>query len=340
MARIVEFPNRDVIEQEAAAWVAKLDGGALSRKELRGLREWALRSPEHRAAINEMAADWDRLDVLRLLRPAGDVSRGFGRRWRRAGAALAAGLAVVAVTLGTLRILPGELPDAVAPAGTTYLTAIGELQSVTLSDGTHVHINTNSRLQVDYSEEKRGVLLHLGEAYFEVANSDRPFVVSAGNGQITALGTAFAVRVTEDNVVDVDVTEGMVVITAGLEFATTGAGSSALTSRVASAGQVVRMGETIELVRTVEPARLERELAWRDGMLVFDGDTLEHVIAEVSRYSSVEIVIADPSLRDLKVGGYFRAGDTQVLLNTLSTGFGIDVERVRPGLVYLHPAGR
>ena len=264
------------MEQEAAAWVAKLDGGALSRKELRGLREWSLRSLEHRAAINEMAAHWDRLDVLRLLRPAGDVSRGFGRRWRRAGAALAAGLAVVAVTLGTLRILPGELPDAVAPAGTTYLTAIGELQSVTLPDGTHVHINTNSRLQVDYSEEKRGVLLHLGEAYFEVANSDRPFVVSAGNGQITALGTAFAVRVTEDNVVDVDVTEGMVVITAGLEFATTGAGSSALTSRVASAGQVVRVGETIELVRTVEPARLERELAWRDGMLVFDGDTLEH----------------------------------------------------------------
>ena len=339
MARIVKFPNRDVIEQEAAAWIAKLDGGALSRKDLRGLREWALQSAEHRAVINEMAADWDRLDVLALLRPAPGVSTGVGGRWRRAGTGLAAGLAVIAVAIGTMRMMPGEQLDEAVPAPVTYVTAIGELQSVTLPDGTDVHINTSSRLQVDFSEGERSILLHRGEAFFYVVASERPFVVTAGQGRVTALGTAFAVRIAEDEVVDVDVTEGTVEITAGT--GTTGSGTTAeLVSRIASAGQTVRIGETIELVRTVEPELLERELAWRDGMLVFDGDSLDHVIAEVSRYSPMEIVIADAALRDLKVGGYFRAGDTQVLLSTLSTGFGIDVERVRPDLVYLHPSGR
>lgn len=338
MATIFELPKRDVIEQEAAAWIARLDGGALSRKDLRALREWALRSPDHRAAINAMAADWDRLDVLSLLRPEESVANRVDWR-RRAGAALAAGLAVVAVATGIVQMLPGEQNDEVLPARATYVTAIGELRSVTLPDGTIVHVNTSSRLQVEYSDEKRGIFLHQGEAFFEVANSGRPFVVAVGKGEVTALGTAFAVRVSEDNVVNIDVTEGTVVITAGRGLAAT-AGSAALNSRVASAGEVVRMGETIELVRTVEPQLLERQLAWRDGMLVFDGDSLEDVIAEISRYSQVEIVIADAALRDLKVGGYFRAGDTQVLLNTLSAGFGIDVEQVRPGLVYLHPAER
>ena len=253
MATIVELPNRDVIEEKAAAWVAKLDGGALSRKELRALRAWALESPDHRATINAMAADWDRLDGLTLLRPDESVANRVNWRWRRAGAALAAGLTVVAVATGIVQMLPGEQADEVLPAGATYVTAIGELRSVTLPDGTFVHINTSSRLQVDYSDETRGIVLHRGEAFFEVAESGRPFVVAAGKGRVTALGTAFAVRVSEDNVVNVDVTEGTVVITAGLGLAAPGGTSAALNSRVASAGEVVRMGETIELVRTVEP---------------------------------------------------------------------------------------
>ena len=72
-------------------------------------------------------------------------------------------------------------------------------------------------------------------------------------------------------------------------------------------------------------------------MLVFDGDPLESVIAEISRYTPVEIVMADPSLRSLKIGGYFRTGDTQFLLDTLSSSFGIEAEHIRPGLIYLRP---
>ena len=63
----------------------------------------------------------------------------------------------------------------------------------------------------------------------------------------------------------------------------------------------------------------------------------ESVIAEVSRYTPVEIVIADPSLRDMKIGGYFRTGDTEVLLDTLASSFGVEADHIRPGLIYLRP---
>ena len=82
------------------------------------------------------------------------------------------------------------------------------------------------------------------------------------------------------------------------------------------------------------------EVGLRQGMLVFDGDPLESVIAEISRHTPVEIVMADPSLRSLKIGGFFRTGDTQFLLDTLSSGFGIEAEHIRPGLIYLRPMPR
>ena len=75
-------------------------------------------------------------------------------------------------------------------------------------------------------------------------------------------------------------------------------------------------------------------------MLVFDGDSLESVIAEVSRYTSVEIVIAEPTLRNLKIGGYFRTGDTDILLSTLESSFAVEVDYIRPDLVYIRQATR
>lgn len=339
MSSVVEFPDHSTIEQEAAAWVAKLDAGALSREALQALRLWALQSPCHRSALEEIAESWDMLDVLVLARPAERVSRGFGRRWQSVAATLAAGLAVVALAIGVLRTQGGDAPAAFDPANVTYFTAIGEQRSVVLPDLSSVRINTNSRLQVEYSAEQRSIFLQQGEAFFNVAKSARPFVVTAGRGQVAALGTAFAVRLSDNNVMKVDVTEGSVVVTMASDASISNPPED-VPPRVLSAGDVALVGESIELVQTVEPAILERQLSWREGMLIFDGDPLESVIAEVGRYTSVEIVIADPSLRNLKIGGYFRTGDTEVLLATLASNFGVEADHIRPGLIYLRPLSR
>ena len=49
----------------------------------------------------------------------------------------------------------------------------------------------------------------------------------------------------------------------------------------------------------------------------------------------MQVVIADSSLRALKVGGYFRVGDTEILFDTLESDFGIVVDRVQDGLIQL-----
>ncbi len=334
MTSVIEFPDRDTVERDAAAWVAKLDAGTLSREDLQALRRWALQSSQHRSTLEAMAASWDSLDVLVLARPPERSSSRFEWRWQGVGAALAAGVAVFAVAIGFLRIQPGEAPEVADPINLTYVTAIGEQRSVTLPDLSTIRINTNSRLQVDYSPEQRSILLHRGEAFFEVAESTHPFVVTAGRSHVTALGTAFAVHLLDNNVVEIDVAEGRVLVSADP------GPSGSVQSLILSAGDVARVGPLIELVQRVEPAIIEQQLSWREGMLFFDGDSLESVIDEVSRYTPVEIVIADPSLRNLKIGGYFPIGETDVLLATLASSFDVESNHIRPGLIYLRPKSR
>ena len=199
MTSVVEFPDRTALEQEAATWIAKLDTGALSREDLRALRTWALKSSRHRSVLEAFVAGWDMLDILVLMRPAELAAAKFDKRWQLGGAALAAGLTIVAVAIGLLLIQPDEEAGALDAANLIHSTAIGQQRSVTLPDGSSIWINTNSRLHVEYSEERRGIFLHQGEAFFDVAKSERPFVVAAGNSQVTAIGTAFAVRVSYNN---------------------------------------------------------------------------------------------------------------------------------------------
>ena len=336
MNRIAEFPDQSRIEEEAAAWIARLDGGSLTADELRVLRRWSRTSKRHRQALEEYASIWDVLDVLAVAQQPAQETSIEGYRWIRVGGALAAGLAVLALAFGLLRMQGSNAPNPEQESIRTYITAIGQQRTMTLPDDSMVQLNTNSRLQVQYSGDRRDILLQQGEAFFDVTEDERPFVVNAGLGQVAAVGTEFAVRLWADNVVEFDVTEGTVRVTANVEPGTSLA-TGQVQSRIFSAGDQGRIDQTIELVDTVDPAFLKRQLSWRSGVLFFDGDSLESVIAEVSRYTPVEIVIADPSLRSLKVAGYFQTGDTEVLLDTLASSFDIEADYVRPGLIYLHP---
>ncbi len=81
---------------------------------------------------------------------------------------------------------------------------------------------------------------------------------------------------------------------------------------------------------------LVRTLSWLDGLLVFAGESLEEVVAEVSRHTSILIEVADPELRKLRIGGQFQAGETDALFDVLESGFGIKITRVNKGHVQLN----
>lgn len=361
---IVEFPDRKAIEEEAGAWLIKLDGdSAPSAEELASLREWLERSPVHREQLGNLADFWGKMNVLtELAVPLGHrdgrADRSFVEILRHAIPQFGlAGFVTAVIVIGIGVAATFWLrPDPFLTSNGLYATAVGQQQSTTLADGSVVLLNTNSQIKVGYNNEYRNIRLLQGEAHFTVAKSAaRPFRVYAGNGRVQAVGTAFSVYL-KDNTVDVTVTEGKValasvsrpgiyrlpqqgtpsgtdqssgsnaIVDRGL-FETLGtikAGESATIRSVLDADTV----STMNAIKTVEAQEMAKRLSWREGILFFAGDPLEVVVDEISRYTTVSIEISDPVVRATRIGGRFPIGETDAMFDALEANFGLRVTRL------------
>ena len=89
------------------------------------------------------------------------------------------------------------------------------------------------------------------------------------------------------------------------------------------AGHQASFDDRVESVTSLDQEELDRKLSWRDGYLRFNGQPLAEVVDEIGRYTTVDIVIEDPSLQDLKIGGYFQTGDIETMLDILQQSFGV-----------------
>jgi transmembrane sensor len=332
MSNIAEFPDLARAREEAADWISRASRG-LSAEERTELRRWRA-SPANARALQQLSALWNEMDVLRELssvfpEPAASKpdSTAPGQRWRPAIAA-----AVVLVTLTTVFALQryvSEQPPVARASGGDFTTAVGEQRNVPLPDGSLLSINTASQVQVvSLGRESRELRLVRGEAHFTVApDAARPFRVSAAGHVVQAIGTAFDVRLLSGGGLEVIVTEGHVKLLSG-----DGAVGDLLKDqymRIAADG-------TSNLGKLDEEAIASR-LAWRSGMLVFEGQGLEEVLAEFSRYTSTRFVITNPRLRDIRIGGYFTAGDTAALREALRANFGIESRRGTDGVILIGP---
>ncbi len=338
MSKLAHFPSPRQIEAEACAWIAQLDGSTPSQEDLTAFREWINRSPQHQQEIKRLSALWSELNILTelavpLKKSPQPVSNPFLRR-----AAVFAALALLVIGGAVFYFSPRALPDG-GTSNALYSTSIGEQKPVTLADGSKVLLNTSSRIQVNYDAQRREVHLLAGEAYFQVAhNAERPFLVYAGDNIVRAVGTAFTVRLKKQDV-EVVVTEGTVELSA----VANGGGDALTESGVRSvtrlgdvhAGQRAAFNKEVESIQSVRPPEIKRELSWREGVLSFSGEPLEQVVEEVSRYTPVTFVISDPAIRDIHIGGYFKVGETDAMLEALETSFGVRVNRVNDRLVYL-----
>jgi len=200
-----------------------------------------------------------------------------------------------------------------------YRTAVGEKTNITLPDGSVVTLNTDTVLRTRADSERRVLYLDHGQAFFRVAkNADRPFVVHAAGRTVTAVGTAFDVRLDRRGF-EVTLVEGKVRVAAPAPAAPSAPGQPVRPARM----------QTTELVagnRFIAPnasqwvvvaADTARETQWLSGRLTFENQPLGDVAAEVSRYSQRKIVIADPGLAAQLVSGTFEAGDVDAFLTTL-----------------------
>jgi transmembrane sensor len=193
---------------------------------------------------------------------------------------------------------------------------------VRLADRSVLTLNTNSLVEVAYDARQRVLVLERGEMSIEVAHDPaRPFSVIAGHKVVRAVGTAFNVQIVDEKQVELIVTEGAVVVADEIERR----GSN--TPRTVTKGERVLLGVDRETISKVSDSALSAELSWRQGNLIFRGETLAVAIAEVSRYTPVKFEIADEDLKQLRIGGMFKAGDVDGLLATLKENFNIDSER-------------
>jgi transmembrane sensor len=183
-------------------------------------------------------------------------------------------------------------------------TQVGERSFLVLADGSKVTLNTASAVRADYSGRDRRLTLLRGEAFFDVAKDPlRPFVVTAGSRQVIAVGTSFNVRL-QDHGVRVTLVEGKVRVTRSRpEVSGAGAQDPAGPAVTLVAGSAL-VAEADGADR-VERLDADRATSWRNGKLVFEGERLADVVAEMNRYSRETLEIADPALEDRRVSGVF-----------------------------------
>lgn len=220
--KIIDFPERRAIREEAGAWLIKLDRDEqLGAVELSRLHEWLARGAVHREELSNLARLWDKMNVLtELAVPLGtpeqltrrSLSKFTGgslfRFWRLAGVATVLVVGLMFSMLSMFR------PDPIVATNGLYATAVGQQQTVKLADGSVVVLNTDSQIGVAFTDGARNIRLLQGEAYFTVAkDANHPFRVFAANGRVQAIGTEFSVYL-KDKAVSVTVTEGRVALAA------------------------------------------------------------------------------------------------------------------------------
>ncbi len=297
------------IDAKAAEWVAREDRGPLDAQETAARDAWLASDRRHLGAYARMRAIMLHGERLYRGESAAPPMRQQPRmrpraaRWVRRVSAMAA---VLVVGLGV---------SMYAWNRGVHATRVGEIDRFALEDGSVVTMNTDTRLRVSFDAHGRNIELLRGEAMFDVAkDKSRPFVVSAGATRVTAVGTSFLVRRAPDEV-GVVVREGIVDVRKdGID-----------PRKLVANDRMLLPKQERAVVDRVDDAQVGRELAWRDGLIAFNGETMTEVAREFARYSDIRIRIDDPNVARRRVVGLFSATDPIGFSRAVARGMHFDV---------------
>lgn len=318
--------NRDTApdsHDEAELWFVRMLERDCPAGQRAAFERWLAEDPAHAAAYRELEQLWKQsaeavkdpvLAAAARQAMQREPEQRTSRRWMFP--ALAAGFAAVAIAV----LVPRWLSTPADPVGVTYATATGQQQTIKLTDGSSILLDTDSQVVVRYSERTRRVDLLRGQAQFSVqGNHAWPFVVHAGAGTVTAVGTQFQVRL-EDQITDVALIKGKLAIVA-----------DALDGTVQDASLVG--GQSLAYdddghITPVRPIDSEQTQGWTQGKLFVHDWRLPELLSEMNRYSDTKLQVADPSLQDIHISGVFRTNDQHTLLLSLQQGWPIHAKRV------------
>ena len=317
--------------QEAAGWFAKLANRSVTSESLDAFRAWR-RTPANRAAYEQVEQVWRSASALEL---DGDIQAALAAALarsapRREGGLLRGrwvqalvGAAAIGATASALLLWPGE-------GAQSFSTGKGEERLVSLSDGSRVRLDTDTRLTVRLSAGERDVALGRGQAYFDVAHDPRrPFIVTAEGLSVRAVGTRFDVRRNAGRSTSVRVTlvEGSVEL------------------RTKTRGEVLTLkpGEQVAYapghpLGAAAPSDIPAATGWTGGHIVFHETPLVAAVAEINRYSRRRIILEAGPLASAPVSGVFDVGDTDAFIAGVATLYGLHTTTAADGAIRLASA--
>lgn len=313
----------DIRRREAAAWFTRLSQRRVSTDDVRAFSAWR-HDPDNARAYERVESVWDSShdlagdpDITALTREAIDTSR--PARTRASGAGLfkpLGGLAAAVIVLAAVGVWVVNRPLA-------YTTEVGERRIVRLEDGSTLTLDTDTRVQVRLRDDLRSVTLVQGQALFDVeGDPKRPFIVTAGDTRVTAVGTRFDVRRVGDGA-RVVLVEGHVEVR---------------DARSPRSDWALRPGEQVLTTAerpSVTPVDALRATSWTTGRLVFDAVPIRVAVAEVNRYSARKMELKAPRIAEVAVSGAFNTGDVDGFVAALEDLYPVAAERQPDGTVIL-----
>jgi len=333
----------DPRREAAVDWFYRRQAGPLPDADTRAFEQW-LAEPANRDAYLAVEAFWTgaaqaqdlpRFDATReqILK---DVNR--QRVTRRAG--------MLSVMVFAAAIAGGGVWQLVTPkplVNQSFGTGVGQQATVSLPDGSVMTLNTDTLVHTRADAERRLVYLDKGQAFFRVAHDRRhPFVVTAAGRTVTAVGTAFDVRV-DGGALKVLLVEGKVRVEtapappAGVKAVNAPHPLAARSTEMEPGSELVALGDGDWRMSRVN---VDRETSWLRGKIVFDNAALGDIVAELNRYSQRKMVIDGEGLADARLSGIYEPGDAREFADSLRFAGVAEMQEGRDGELRIVPLKR
>ncbi|MGE8268580.1 MULTISPECIES: FecR family protein [Stenotrophomonas] len=318
--------NQSMVRDESIAeyWVIRLASPECDEHDHREFEDWLAAHPENprsyarvqniHLSVRALASDEFLRAELRRARKASATSRRPKFVWQ-------AGLAAALVVMVILPVWWKLAPD--APVINYYASGIGEIKRATLQDGSHVEIDTGTKIIARFDKSTRSIEVVSGRVQVDAAKDPRPLVVSVGDFTVRDVGTIFSIR-NESGVVEISLLEGLVAIE---EHSAPGAITEL------APGQIFRQDSEGNV--TVSRGGIEQMRLWTSGVTEMKNQPLQDLVAELNRYSVRKIRLPDERDGQVLVSGRYRTMDQADALKLLEGGLGFQVDRSDPSYIIL-----
>jgi transmembrane sensor len=284
--------------KEAAHWLSILHSGEASSHEQQACQQWRQARPEHEQAWSRAQTLQEKFGLIPQSLGMDTLNRQQRYDRRQAVKALAVLIAVGPATYATYRYAPS-----IRLLNADYRTDTGEQQQMILADGTQLHLNTATSVDVKFTQQRREVILHRGEIFIETAKDlqQRPFLVTTSQGSLRPIGTRFILQ-TLDKQTRLRVLQGSVEIRP----------EQAQPHTLLAGEQTEFDQQSIALTQALTP----QADAWKQGVFYANNLSLAEFVQELSRYRSGSIR-CEPSVENLRISGVFQLDNIDRIVASL-----------------------